>query len=433
MLPDRFVSSHSRLPSHPDGPSHPTAPRTRAEILAHILWCGLALAVAVKAIVSPDRHTVWPVFATASDHWRAGKPLYVDYLDVDMYRYSPSFAVVVTPLALLPMRFGGCLWGLGSLALSYVGLRALYRDVLADRPGLPDRGVFLLVAAVGVGPMVWNLQSNTLLLGLLTLGTAATARQRWWSAAWFLAAAVSIKVWPLAWAAVVVVGQLRSLGWRLAVALAGLLAIPALTAPPEQVAQSYKDWWYILGVGEGYRWPGYRDLLTILQQIDLTVNPHVYRVAQVAAGFGVLLAALSATRQTGDVRRGLGVGLGAWLCWQLILGPGSERNTYGLIVPLIGWEVIRARQDGRSWWWPGTALAVILLFTSGDVERSVCQWLPAAKATLPMAVLGFAAWLLHEGLQTTRPTASIILGPWAVRRRAGREMPRVGDSVGKSS
>jgi hypothetical protein len=263
--------------------------------------------------------------------------------------------------------------------------------------------------------MMWNLQSNGFLLALIAFGTAAVARGRWWPAAWLLAAPVFIKLWPLAWVGVVGATQPRQLGPRLLVAMVGLAALPAFAATPEFVAQTYDEWAYILVAGQGLRWPGYRDLLTVWQVAGLHADPLVYRALQMSAGGGVLVATLLVTRRTGDTRQGLRTGLGAWLCWQLLLGPGSEMNTYGLIVPLMGWEILRSRREGQAWWWPGGMLVIVLLFMSGDFERAVGRWLPAAPAVLPTMIVGYGCWLVVARPQREGPGALALVGRWKIR------------------
>ncbi len=361
-----------------------------------LVWCLLALAVGAKALASPERHSVWPLIAAASGHWWADESLYQRYPGIDMFRYSPAFAVAMTPLAAMPMPLGGLLWGMGSLALLFVGLGAYHRDVLSLVPGCPDRSAFLILSAVGVAPMAWNLQSNTLLLALLAYGTAAVARGEWWQAAFCLAAAVFIKLWPLAWIAVLVVRHSRQLGFPVAVVLTALTAIPFLAAPPDVVERAYREWWQALYASQTTRWPGYRDLITVWQLTGLPIRTAFYHLLQAAAGGGVLLISILASHRGKDLRRGLAVGFEVWLCWQLLLGPGSEQNTYGLILPFMGWETLRTRREGRVWLWPAAAFVGVLLFSSGDVERFVGRFLPGSTAILPLTVLAYAIWYVTD-------------------------------------
>ena len=375
------------------------------------LWCVLATAVGVKAIVSPTRHNVWPIFATASQHWQQHLPLYAYYPRLDTFRYSPAFAVAITPLASLPLPVGGCLWGMGSVLLLYAGLSRLHRDVLADGSRLHDRRAFLALSAIGVAPMAWNLQSNVLLLALVAWGTAAAARGNMMRAAFALVAPVFIKLWPAAWLAVAMVRRPRAMLIPVACAVAVFAALPFLADAPDRAAQVYRDWGESLGENHVQRWPGYRDAITVLNAAGIPVDPLTHRAAQLIGAAGVLAAAWSRY----SPRRGLAVGLLAWMCWQLLLGPGSERNTYGMILPLLAWEALRVRRFGGAWLFPATATAVVFLFSSGDVERAVGRQIPWAAAILPAAVATFALGAALQALQLRRQPSTCVVGPIPVR------------------
>ncbi|HXD89278.1 MAG TPA: glycosyltransferase family 87 protein [Urbifossiella sp.] len=377
------------------------------------LWCALATAVGVKAIVSPTRHNVWPIFAAASQHWGLRLPLYAYYPRLDTYRYSPAFAVAITPLASLPLPIGGCLWGMGSVVLLYAGLSRLHRDVLADGTGMHDRRAFLALSAIGVAPMAWNLQSNVLLLALVAYGTAAAARGNRMRAAFALVAPVFIKLWPAAWLVVVMVRRPRAMVIPVACAAAAFAALPFLVDAPNGAAQVYREWGESLGENHVQRWPGYRDAITVVNAAGIPIDPLTHRTAQFIGAAGVLAAAWSANRYS--PRRGLAVGLLAWMCWQLLLGPGSERNTYGMILPLIAWEALCARRSGGGWLFPATAMAIVFLFSSGDVERAVGRHAPWAAAILPAAVATFALGIALQALQLRRHPLSSVVGPFPVR------------------
>ncbi|HEY3787840.1 MAG TPA: glycosyltransferase family 87 protein, partial [Urbifossiella sp.] len=295
-----------------------------AKFLPIVIWTALAVAVGVKALLSPEHHSVWPIFANASLHWWEGKPLYVYYSGLDMYRYSPTFALLISPLAFFPLPISGCLWGMGSVALLYAALRTLHRDVLEVRPGRSHRAIFLILSAVGVAPMAWNLQTNILILALISFGTASAARGQWWRAAFLLALPVFIKLWPVAWLAVVAAGRPRQLLPRSMAALAALAAIPFLMAAPDTALQVYRDWGSALNTGQAQRWPGYRDLITVFLEWDVAIDPAIYRIIQLAGAGLVLSAAFVSRHVSRSDRIGLSAGLAAWMCWQLLVGPGSE-------------------------------------------------------------------------------------------------------------
>ena len=79
--------------------------------------------------------------------------MYVHYDGLDMYRYSPAFAVAISPLAGLPIPLGGAVWGIGSVLVLYRGLAVLHRDVLAQTIDYSHRGQFLILSAIGIAPL----------------------------------------------------------------------------------------------------------------------------------------------------------------------------------------------------------------------------------------------------------------------------------------
>ena len=85
---------------------------------AMIVWILLGVAVCGKVIVSPERHSLWPVFrAGAVGWWRGGVNIYLD--PVMHFRYSPVFAALLAPFVALPWLFGNLLFDLGGLALLF--------------------------------------------------------------------------------------------------------------------------------------------------------------------------------------------------------------------------------------------------------------------------------------------------------------------------
>ena len=77
--------------------------------------------IVVDAATHPGRHlghTVYPVLAEGSRLWWTEQPLHGYIKDLeDIYRYSPTFAILYTPLACLPDWLGACLWSLLSIGL----------------------------------------------------------------------------------------------------------------------------------------------------------------------------------------------------------------------------------------------------------------------------------------------------------------------------
>jgi hypothetical protein len=197
-------------------------------------------------------------------------------------------------------------------------------------------------------------------------------------------------VWPGLLAVLVAAGRPRPLAGRLAVAAAGMAAVPFLVAPAGYAASVYRDWWAALIETRSVRWPGYRDAWTAAEAAGWRVDPAAYRAAQVAGALAVLLACRAPAGPPDRLR----VALAGWLCWQLVLGPGTEQNTYGMITPVMSGEALRARRKGQGCAGALIPLAAVIVFTFGDVEEAIARHWSAARAVLPGAVAAFAGWLV---------------------------------------
>src|SRR4051794_26754942 len=77
----------------------------RIPAIAWGIWGILAAAIAVHAFFFPLVHSVYPIYAPPARAWWMGENLYLFRLDY--YRYSPLFAILLTPFAVLPDGLGG--------------------------------------------------------------------------------------------------------------------------------------------------------------------------------------------------------------------------------------------------------------------------------------------------------------------------------------
>ena len=230
---------------------------------ALLLWLVVAVVVAVRILIEPESHTIFPVLAGSCSHWWTDQPLYADYAPLDYFRYPPSFAVAFTPLWAVGPRAGGVLWSLLGAGVFVLGLWRFLRDVAPSTWTPAREAAFLALGALGALRGLWNAQSNALAVGLLLLAAAALVRRRWWTAAAVLAGSVLIKLTPLAPALLLCALQPRRLSGRLALFLAAGLLLPFLTRPPDIVFNHYREWLNQMAATGAERWPGFRDAWTV--------------------------------------------------------------------------------------------------------------------------------------------------------------------------
>src|SRR2546425_9273778 len=149
--------------------------------------------------------TDFPIYRFAAVNPLAGRDLYAAHPDqhLDFYKYSPTFALLFIPLAVLPFAPALLLWSLLNALLLYYALRRL----------LPERQATVAIALVYL-ELLWSMQytqCNGLLTALVVLAFVALERGRQVQAALLVAVDTFIKIFPLAAVALAVCHPRR---WR---------------------------------------------------------------------------------------------------------------------------------------------------------------------------------------------------------------------------
>ncbi|MGD0655382.1 MAG: glycosyltransferase family 87 protein [Thermoguttaceae bacterium] len=368
--------------------------------LAIALWIVLAAAVCVKSIVRTGEHSVYNIYAWGSRHWWADQPLHAKYPELaDIYRYSPTFAVVFTPFSLLPDWLGASLWGVLNIAVTLSALRLLVREILPGAWPPRREAWFLGLTALGSMSGIWSGQINSLLLAIVIFAAAAIKYNRWWTASFLLALPVFIKIWPMAVVLLLMACWPRRLSWRFIIFAAALALLPFLTRPFNVVVGQYQEWYSSLMTDQiQERWPGFRDAWTIWENLWPPVSLRGYQALQLASAAGVLLWCLYQRRRITSTGRLLMAIISIWVSWQLLFGPGAEQLTYGIIAPSAAWAVLVSFEEQKHRIWTVLTWLILVLCSCGEVETPLLKHLhPAFAMLLPLSVASFVAWLVwHE-------------------------------------
>lgn len=386
-----------------NGPRAAAWREARWRWIAFAMWALFTIAVGGKAIIAPRTHTTFPAFVAGTQCWWAEQNPYDSRICPHEFRYGPPFAFLFAPFALLPRWLGGSLWGVFDVGALFWSLRVLMRRVLPVEWTARREGVFLLLVGLSAARGLWAVQTNTLIMALLIGAAAAIVERRWWLAATLMAAPVYIKVWPLAAALLLIACWPRPLLGRFVVTLTAIGLLPFAAKNWSWVADSYVHWQAAL-LGPMQTRHDYRDVWTIWEQLG-PVNPRAYVGLQLVSALLVLAACVWVRRRASE-RQTLTVLLGLWASWQLLFGPGTERNTISLIAPLTSWGLIVAQAERRRWGWMLGAFTIVTTFSFGLFERSVQNHIPAIVTALPFGVLGYMTWLLAYGWDCVRQPAS---------------------------
>src|SRR5438046_2044679 len=93
--------------------------RSRWERTAIAVWTAVLLVICARAFFWPANRTVYPIFSGSAQLWWSSADLYEPNRPTTVqggYRYSPAFAILLTPFAVFPDTLGGVLWRLVSTA-----------------------------------------------------------------------------------------------------------------------------------------------------------------------------------------------------------------------------------------------------------------------------------------------------------------------------
>ncbi len=214
---------------------------TRAQGATWVKWM-LALYLLAVVVATVQRGILgvennFAIFRWAFVHLVEGQDLYAYHPGQhdDVFKYSPTFALLFAPFAKWPFALGLTLWNATSaVAVWYAVTRLLPPGQAAWALGL---------AFIEVLTNVQRAQTNALCAALIILAFVAFERGRLWAAAAAIATGAFVKVFPLAalafalWERRVVRFALIFVG-----VFAGLAALPLTVTSPTRLVEQYASW-----------------------------------------------------------------------------------------------------------------------------------------------------------------------------------------------
>jgi hypothetical protein len=379
--------------------------QVRCRVLAG-LWLVAVIVASVQADANHNNN--FEIFRTAWENLLAGRDLYsASPKHEDFFKYSPSFALLFAPFAIVPFGTGILLWnGLNAGAL-YWGLGR----VLDARQAFAARAIVFLDT---VGSMQ-NVQSNALSAGLMILAFAELHRRREFRAAMAIAIATLIKIFPVVAAVFAVFRPYRLPRFALfSVAIAvAFLAAPLLVLSPAELTEQYRSWAAISKADTMTR--GF----SVMEQLHLWLKVDWPNWPVQLAGAIVLLAPLKRFSFWGIPRFRL-LFLASVLMFCVLFNHKAESPSFVVALAGIAIWFVAAPANPARW----GVLAIVMIATvlsSSDAMPKALQegvFEPYRVKTLPVLLV----WLLTQ--------AELWTSSWrqnaSVPRRARESVPEAG-------
>ena len=306
------------------------------------------------------------IFRASTQHLLAGENLYAQYpTEQDRFKYSPTFALLFAPLAILPWPLALFLWS---------SLNALLLFTAIER-ALPQRQALLALACLHLEVLraMQNAQSNALVAALIILAWVALEKGKAWRAAALAAVGTCIKIFPLA-ALAFAIPRRRVLRTGLCAVGAGivLLLLPLIVTPPAALMAQYHWWHGIESSDAQQRWFSVMELLH--QWTGASWPNWPVQLAGVAA----LLAPLAVRRDRWEDHRFRLLYLCSTLIFVALFNHQAERASY--VIAFTGAAIWFASEPKTAW--------RIALFGIAMVTMPIMSTLiPGAVLKLPDVVL----------------------------------------------
>ncbi|QHT69889.1 DUF2029 domain-containing protein [Rhodocytophaga rosea] len=193
--------------------------------------------------VGYTRYNNYVIFKQSFFHLINNQDLYILYLQQqwDLYKYSPTFALLMAPLAVLPDIVGLFLWNALNTLPLFIAIWSLpfHQDKLK---------VFILWFILQeLLTSIQNAQSNGLMAALLILAFNSFERKKVWLAALCIVLAFYIKIFGIVAAVLFLFypDKLKFIGYSVLWGIV-LLLLPLIVISPDQLVFLYKSWQQML-------------------------------------------------------------------------------------------------------------------------------------------------------------------------------------------
>lgn len=264
------------------------------------------------------------IFKQSFVHFKEGKDLYSLYPEEhwDLYKYSPTFAMLFGAIAWLPDGLGLLVWNLLNAFALFLGVRML------PNLDLKAKNLILLLSIAELFTSLQNSQSNALIAGLIILAFALMERGHFLWACVLIALTAYIKLFGLFAFALCLLYPQR---WRMTLYSLGVVVVlgvlPLLVVSMPTLTSHYQRWWQLL---QSDYVPNALSLIGVVKAwTSLTLNPNAVLLV------GLVLFALPLTRFAYFAHYHFRLAMLAMvLLWMIVFNHKAESPTF--IIAMVG-------------------------------------------------------------------------------------------------
>ena len=292
------------------------------------------------------------IFRNAFYHLLQGQDMYILHVveQYDLYKYSPTFALLMGPFAVLPDFLGLLGWNALNAAALYWAVQQLPTiDTRARR-------VVLWLAAVELLTSMQNAQSNGLVAGLIIGAAVALERARPGRAALWLLLSVFVKLFGLVAFALFWLyprQRVRFVLWSAGLGII-LALLPLVVVSPAELLAQYQSWGRMLAADHSASLG-----LSVMGWLETWFGILPPKLAVVLVGAALFCLPLLRFKQYQHAAFRVGM-LAAVLLWVVVFNHKAESPTFVIAVAGAGlWWSLKPNRR-----WPDLVLlGSVVLFT----------------------------------------------------------------------
>ncbi len=210
-------------------------PRLSTLSLLYMATALMVLALTAQRSFYPHDHWTFWIFRASFWHLFRQQNLYARYLHHDLFKYSPTAALLFAPIAFPPYPVALLLWNAVNAAALIVALNRMAKR--------QDRVLVLLLIIPELFVTTQASQCNALVAALIIFAFIAFERGKQVRALGAIAIGFAIKIFPVAALSLAIFHP----RWRRAAAIfagwvVALFLLPLLVTPPSMLIAQY-EWW----------------------------------------------------------------------------------------------------------------------------------------------------------------------------------------------
>jgi len=314
-----------------------------------ILYIVFAIAASTQVILLGEKtfteggreythYNNYMIFKYSFHHLVGDKDLYIHHSEdhYDLFKYSPSFAMLFGVFAFLPDFVGILLWNLMNALMLYFAMFSLPNLTIKAKASM------LLIVIIELMTSMQNTQSNALIAGLIILAFVMLEREEPFIAALCIVSTVFIKIFGIVAFALFIFYPrkaklvLYSLCW-----IAFFLFLPLLAVDFSQLKFLYSSWFNLLvndhTISEG---------VSVIGWLKSWFNLDLSKGLIVLIGAVLFLIPLARVKQYSNYSFRL-LTLSSVLIWMIIFNHKAESATF--IIAMSGATIWYFSQERKAW------------------------------------------------------------------------------------